>query len=299
MAYTITEKWGLAFYERQGLSGVYTSNATPISGFPLTNLANRRLQSVCRVPSGSAVEFTMDMSTGPGPGNGEFDIIALLGVNFSVNATWRVQVSNNGTFSGANLKYDTNPGGVGTWPFVFDQSLLASNNFQNYSPPFGRNAIFAFTGYATGTLPAGSYFRFTVNDASNVDGYLQAAIGEAGSLWSPSIRNFEADWERGADVVAQAGSGDDGFPLHKILRWHKFTQKRLTAQEGSDLRNHFMSYGPHGRVLVLPQPLSPEAWPSDAIWGVLREQPTFSAPEGLSWASKHQADRFKFIEVDE
>lgn len=299
MAYTITDKWGIAFYERQGLTGVYTSNETPLSGFPLSNLANRRLHSVCRLPVGTAVEFTMDMSTGPGPGTGEFDIIALIGVNFSINATWRVQVSSTGTFSGGALKFDTNPGGAGTWPFIFDQSLLAANNFQQYAPPFGRNAIFAFTGYATGTLPAGAYFRFTVNDPYNVDGYLQAAIGEAGSLWSPSLRNFETDWTRGADPVASAGSGSDGFPLHKVLRWHEFTQKRFTDQEDSDLRNHFMSYGPHGRVLLLPRPLAPETWPNDAIWCVMKDQPEFSAAEGLSWAGRYQAKRFKFMEVDE
>lgn len=287
----MTSAWGLGMYERNGLDATFTSNVTPVAGFPLTRLNNRRLQSRVRFDSGlSSLQITMHL----GANAGQQLNVGMLHGNFSVTARCRFQIALTGSFVGADVLYDSNPGGAGSWPLMQDISLDVGN-FAIYAPPFGKTIPFLNTGNSV----AGDYVRWTIDDASNPDGYVEVGIADAGLLFQPSLRTFDESWVTSADPVGQGAPGDDQFPMHKVLRWHEFEQSWLTATERARLHSHLLSYGPRGRMLFLPRPFSPETWRLDAIWSVCASQPKFSAVPKQSWLDRFKFEKLKFLEVDE
>lgn len=289
----ITSAWGIGLFERNHLAATFTSNKSVLAG-ALANLANRRLDSFVRLNGVSAVQLTMQLA-----GSRSITCLSTMGGNFTSSAQCRVQIASSNTFSGGALQYDTNPGGAGTYPSLYDVTLGGGYLFATYTPPFGKTSPILLTDVDNGSIPipTGPWVRFTFEDSSNPDGYLQLSIADVGYFWQPAS-NFAEDWERGADPVGQASTGDSGFPLHKVLRWHKFSQDWFDPDESVAIRNHFLANGPNGRVLFIPQPLKKPYWLLDAIWGTMPDQPKFQAHPKMSWSPAYQT-KLMFREVDE
>lgn len=289
-----TEAIGLGLHEKWGLSAVFTSNVAMASGFSLAALNDRRLTHPARWVSGTVTNVQI---TGAGvlALNGA-NCIALLGTNLSRTARWRVQGAQDAGFT--TIHYDTNPGGVGTDVAIFDDTTVSPSYFGSgtdvFYGPIGKTAILVTPNKAS---VLANYWRVTINDSANTDGYIQVAAMDVSSLWQPT-ENFEADWERGSDNVGQP-PGPSEFPLLKVLRWHKFTFARLSRTELVELMNFLRVFGPNGRLLCIPEPLRPSMFIYDAIWSVVEAQPSFTPAQGLSWKPRHRSATIKFMEVDE
>lgn len=292
----VSSSLAIGGYERNCASATFTSNTAVAPGFALANLKNRQLvSSVCRFATGSlsGVEITCTL-----PANVPLTHLSLIGVNFTVDfARWRVQVASDAGFT--SIQYDTNPGGAGTKPLIFNTTTpVISQGFPRYVPPWGRTAPFILPGFTLASQLSERYIRWTIDDSSNPDGYLQAAIAEVGELFQPLYNNFGEEWERGYTPIGVASTGDANFPLHKVIRWHDFELGFLSDAEQTRLRNLFLSYGPNGRLLCIPRPLAPEDWLLDAIWGVLDKPLSIKAHPKLSWLPRFQT-KMRVVEVDE
>lgn len=272
--------------ERWGLQAIFTSPDALASG-SLSNLANRRIQSVAAWPAGShssSIKLVMQL-----PSNETRNVVCLFG-DFTLSAQWKIRLSTDGTFSGADITYTTGA----FYEDMFDYATLVGNDYPLYEPPFGRIAVWILPTDCTG-----SYFEFTIVDTTNPRGRIQVSFADAGVLWQPTLRGFDETVKMGADPVGAPGNSESEFPLHKVLRWCKFKQSWLTEEDQAVLRHHFLRYGRNGRLLFVPQPLSFKTFALDNLWGVFPEQPVFSPHEKLSYLARYQMDEIKFLEVDE
>lgn len=269
------------------MQATFTSPDALASG-SLANLANRRIQSVASWPAGShssSVKLVMEL-----PSNETRNVVCLFG-DFTLSAQWKIRLSTDGTFSGADITYTTGA----SYEDMFDYATLVGNQNALYEPPFGRIAVWILP-----TDCVGSFFEFTIADTTNPRGRIQVSFGDAGVLWQPTLRGFDEEVKMGADQVGRgAGNSEAAFPLHKVLRWCKFKQSWLTEEDQAILRHHFLRYGPNGRLLLVPHPLSFKTFALDNLWGVFPDQPVFSPHPGLSYLSRYQMDDVKFLEVDE
>lgn len=241
----IANRSGILMYDRLAQAATITSNVTPVTGFPLSNLQNLRMFSTFRSATLSGVTITFDLLANKSL-NG-FGMLA----NLTDAATWRVESSQVSNF--AVLQQDS--GTIAAFTSLPGLGL-------SYRPPWGR---VVFVGFSTATA---RYVRFTFTDAANPDGQLQFAIPAIGLVWAPAIaQDFNS--KPLADVV----QGDPG--TEKTLRGHRFTWKQLTFAERAQVAEICRTHKTTGRVMVVPHPNERDKQVDEVFVGRIETQMDF------------------------
>lgn len=236
--------------------------------FPVSNLTNQRLSLPWCSIQGDVDGVTLDLSYNATAARRG---CALVGTNLTDAA--QVEVDFGTTLGAADL-------GTSGLVNAFNVSL---STIRQYVPPWGRHVI---------TLqPAWSpqYVRYTFHDPYNPDGFLKVAFAFAEDLWQPGI-NFEAgSWKKSDEVQGSPGA-------QVLIRSQAINLWRLVRSEENEIMNLARVILQNQRVLLVPQPSSPETWFSDSLWCTLKSMPT-SVP--LNTSGKFRVVSMEFSEVDE
>jgi hypothetical protein len=233
-------------------------DATTLTGgswmgsLPLSNIKDRRLSRLARSTNALAASTMFDLDLGAPRSVG---VIALVAHNLSVTATVRVLGDDASDF--ATPVYDS--GAVAVWPAgVIPQSLLEweDDNFW-----LGTVSQEALAGFKTPfiVLPASAqtlrYWRVSITDTSNPDGYVQIGRVYIGSAWQPDFdRSYGASL--GYDDVSQVEeslSGEEFYDVRRKRRIHRFELGWLSQTEALDrVLDMQRLQGTTGEILIVP-----------------------------------------------
>jgi hypothetical protein len=238
----LTKNLAILGHKRYAQGGTVTASSEQVS-YPAANLAGTRLWGpVWRSVEGELEDVLVQVDLGAAK---ECQGLSLVGCNFSLDATREVIASNNADLSSPLLSVAEGD--------AFDTSLATLDDDR---PPWGLPLIYLHSAPITAR-----YWAFRISDPNNVRGYLRAAIMLAEPIWQP-VRNFSVNWERGGKL-----EGDEG--VEQFLRELQIPLHRLTPAEERQIVSLTRTLKSTGRLLWVPEPLSPETWLQDAIWGKL------------------------------
>lgn len=250
----------------------YTANFVPptTGDFSLSNLGNSQLGSRTRTPDLTTDrQISWDLGATPP----EFNVVALMGGNPTINALRRVMFADNSGFA-VNVVQSG-----GTLTSAFDASLGHSRSI--YTPPWGRPLI-----YIHPTSITKRYIRWHQSDISNPDGFQSWGIFRVGlSLQYP----FET-WKTQPRSVGMSGA-------EKVLRGHEFSLN-ITRPEAYDLESVMLNCGTTRRLLVIPEGTADETWPLDAIWCTFESMTGREAIAQTAYNRKRYRATITFREVD-
>ncbi len=239
----LTKNLAILGHKRYAQGGTVTASSEQVA-YPAANLAGTRLWGpIWRSVEGDLEDVLVQVDLGASKA---IQGLALVGCNFSLDATREVIFSDNADLSSPIVTVAEGP--------AFDTSLAT---LEDDRPPWGVPLVYL---HNTGEITA-RYCAFRISDPNNVRGYLRAAIMLAEPIWQP-VRNFSGNWERGGKL-----EGDEG--VEQFLRELQIPLHRLTPAEERQIVSLTRTLKSTGRLLWVPEPLSPETWIQDAVWGKL------------------------------
>lgn len=205
----------------------YTDAATLSGGdyeasLPLTRLQERALGRVARSSdlTTTATQFDIDLGR-----DRNIRLIALANHNLSLNATYRLRISNVSDFS--STEYDTGATFAEVWPPVYpsDELEWEDDNFWtgNYTTEELQGSPWTFIHLLDANVLA-RYIRIEFDDGDNPDGFVEYGRLFVGPVWQPiygaSYQNAELDRESRSEV-SEARSGAEFFakrPSYRVIR---------------------------------------------------------------------------------
>jgi hypothetical protein len=237
-------------------SGKTMASSTAATGYPVSNLNNSRLSQQFRTTALSTQNIDVDLAAAR-----DIDVIALIGNNFTDTATAATRTSESAAYSSpefnqlSTLIYDAT-----TYPALISDT-----------PRYGRNMI-----VLPGTTYNSRYVRTTVTNAGNPDSRLSARVYWVGPLWQPGT-GFTI--EQGSFRKKRETVGSPGMERYITVLEVDFAL--LTEGEARALESLCSARLRTGRLLVIPRPLQPATWLSEALYCTLVGLPTLNAwPQG-------------------
>jgi len=251
-----------------------TANFTPATGdFGLANLKDSRLFHRCRTPDLTTDrQLTWDMGAAV-----QFNVFALMGSNATTAATRRFRAADDSGFTTGVVESG------GSLAAAFDTSL---GSLLTYAPPWGRTLIYVHSADVTKR-----YIRWHQTDSGNADGFQEWGIARVGLGWQPGI-TFDHSW-RSANPI----EGDPG--AQKIRRGRELTLHRLLLAEVTKVESLVRGILGTRRVLIIPEPLAPATWLSEALWCVIEGDVDVRPVPGSSPTKRYFTVTITFREVDE
>jgi hypothetical protein len=150
------------------------------SNFPYENLTNYQPTEFWRSANLSTTTITVNRGSSK-----PINFVSLLYTNFTVSATWQIELSDSPLFPAspdAAFKYDS-----GAIIAVASPSLseIRANNRHCFKQISTANTNLGLEGYTLGGAGglAGQYLRITLSDATNPDGYFQAGRFYGSQAW--------------------------------------------------------------------------------------------------------------------
>jgi hypothetical protein len=216
---------------------------------PRSNIQDRRLSKLARTTSAGA---SFDINLGSAKAIG---IVGIAAHNFSEDATVRIYGDDDAGF--ASPLYDS--GALSVYPSgSIPQELLEweDDNFW-----FGTISSQAISGYRAPYIlviparPVLRYWRITISDSSNSDGYTQIGRVFIGDAWTAEYNcSFGASLKfSDPTVIMESLGGEEYFDVRKNPREHEFTLQSLSKTEAYSRVIDMQRYaGVSGELLVVP-----------------------------------------------
>lgn len=225
------------------------SGGSWVSTLPQSNIKDRRLSKLARTTS-AGVSFTIDLGSAKTVG-----ILAIAAHNFSSAATIRLEGDDASGFS--SLNYDS--GTISAYPTgAIPQELLEWEDDNFWLGTISSQAIAGYRAPFILVIPAKPvlrYWRITISDASNSDGYTQMGRVFIGDAWTAEYNySFGASLKfSDPTVVMESLGGEEYFDVRKNPREHEFNLQFLTETEAYARVIDMQRYaGVSGEVLVVP-----------------------------------------------
>lgn len=196
--------------------------------------------------------------------------VALLQHNLSQGAKWRVRLSNDATWAAADV-YDS--GLVNAWPAMQGFGTGEWGDF-TWGGVVALEDLPLYSMHAFALLPNSvsvRYLRLELSDAGNSKGFLQAARLLASPIWQPTI-NMDLDWSVGWEdpsVESRALGGVVTFDKRPSYRVAAFSLSHMPEAEAAANVLDYLDRrkGRTGDLLWIPQPLKPDSYVHEAIYG--------------------------------
>lgn len=196
---------------------------------PLTNLQNRTLGKVARSTDDAEASTKFDIAQTSDLNN---RVIALVNHNMGLDATVRIYGATVSNF--ATTVYDS--GAIDVWPVVYlpDDLEWEDNNWWSgqYSEEEREGYTWTFVHIFPTNINA-RYWRVTISDTTNADGYVQIGRVFLGPVWQP-----DANMAYGVDIgwstdtqVQKARSGAQYFDERTPQRSVNFAVNNMTLSQ--------------------------------------------------------------------
>jgi len=215
----------------------------------LPALQDRRLARVARTTDLSAAntQFTVDLKSPT-----RQQIVAIVNHNLTTQATWRVRLSNDATFSTSD--YDS--GWMRAWPVIYTPDMLEwedDNWWEGTISEADRAGYPALLIFRLDRIYLARYLHFEFRDAANPDGYLQFGRPFISTSWQPAYNmsyGATAGWSTDTTMQRSLG-GTPYFDRKSPRRTEKFSLDFLSPDEawGKVFEMHRV-LGTDGEVLV-------------------------------------------------
>lgn len=264
----------IAMFDAIGKGVTPTANFTPPTGFPLSSLADTQLFSRTRTPDLTANrQLTWDLGAAT-----PFNVAMIAGTNATADTEYQLEAADDAGFTTGLVQSDPSGGPA------FDTTL--GHTIAVYVPPWGRTLI-----HVHATTLTKRYVRWRQWDPGNPEGYMEWGIARFGQGWQPAD-GFEADSHR----VAPKYVGPKG--AQRVLRGHELVVHMLTRAEAYDLEALCLTTLESRRVLMIPEPLHPETWLSQALWATLESVFVREPIAGMGYTGRRYRVQLTFREVD-
>jgi hypothetical protein len=251
--------------------GATITASSAAAGFPGSRLSNALLSSSWRSANAALTGVTVDVDLGSAR---DFDVAALVGVNFQDGHTRRWRNGESSTFA----SHEHESGGAAAAGFDTTYPALLDD-----APSSGRNLI-----YCPGTTQNSRYGRFDLNDSGNPDNYLKSSVYWVGPVWQSTI---------GMDPASEPLEVWSGSPgVERCLRGWAITWNWLTEAESRALLSVLRSKLRTGRYLVVPRPTTAATFLNEALYCTVLESPRrqIQPTVPLSWSVT-----VSFVEVED
>jgi len=227
-------------YRNLATIGSLTASSSA-TGWPSSNLKLADLMRGWRSTVATASTIDCDLGAVIGPPH-QIDLVALLGVNLTDAADWRVYIDDSAGFG--SPEYDS---------LSLDAFDLTYPSLLPDSHAAGRHLI-----HLTPTTINEQYVRLVLTDPDIPQGHHQGGVLWIGPVWRPA-QTFGYDWRPGDLSVGTNG-------MEVLVAAHRLTIPSLTAAEIHQLRSIYRALGRTGRMLIVPRPASPEAWQHEVLY---------------------------------
>lgn len=191
------------------VDGGTLSGGSWATALPLSNLQNRDLSKVARTNNALASSTTFDGDLGA---SYKIKSVTVSAHNFSATASWRVQLANSAAFASG---YDS--GSLSAYPTFYPatQTLWGEDvggTALSTTEIAGGHTLDAI--HVLATTVTYRYYRLTVTDTGNSDGYIQAGRAFAGFGYQPS-NNFRYDATFGYEDPSERWETDGGSFIYR------------------------------------------------------------------------------------
>lgn len=275
MPITTTNAVMIAFFDRLASLVTPTANFTEVASAPLSNLTTTRLIDRTRTPNlTNDRQLVWDLGSAT-----EFNAFALIGSNATLQATGKLVAADNSGFSVGVV--ETSP----TLQPLFDTSLGFEIDFPQ--PTHGRIILFILPQSITKR-----YVRYHQSDATNPDGFMSWSCACIGLGWQPTL-GFDGDSFKLAPFLTSGVKGHE-----RLLRTMEFTFPALDRDDYHDLSAIINVVKTIRRVVVVPEPLSPESWQHDALWCTLSSIPSRESVARSAYSDRHYRTTLTFSEAE-
>lgn len=216
---------------------------------PVTNLANREVWKVARSTNAllASTKFNVDIGD-----QKPLRCFALANHNMSASATWRVTL---GSTTGGDDIYDS--GWISIWRMAFND-IVEWESITWWTGVAGdeylRSPYAAM--HAAPDIYTARYLTIEVNDAANVDGYVQIGRLFAGGALQPTYNPVYGlqDGMTDLSTTDAAESGARWSTERRRIRNTSFVLGWVTPTEASYVQEMQRSLGTIGEVLYIPYP---------------------------------------------
>lgn len=216
---------------------------------PVTNLANREVWKVARSTNAllASTKFNVDIGD-----QKSLRCFALANHNMSASATWRVTL---GSTTGGDDIYDS--GWISIWRMAFND-IVEWESITWWTGVAGdeylRSPYAAM--HAAPDIYTARYLTIEVNDAANVDGYVQIGRLFAGGALQPTYNPVYGlqDGMTDLSTTDAAESGARWSTERRRIRNTSFVLGWVTPTEASYMQEMQRSLGTIGEVLYIPYP---------------------------------------------
>ena len=216
---------------------------------PVTNLANREVWKVARSTDTlpASTKFNVDIGD-----QKPLRCFALANHNMSASATWRVTL---GSTTGGDDIYDS--GWISIWRMAFND-IVEWESITWWTGVAGdeylRSPYAAM--HAAPDIYTARYLTIEVNDAANVDGYVQIGRLFAGGALQPTYNPLYGlqDGMTDLSTTDAAESGARWSTERRRIRNTSFVLGWVTPTEASYMQEMQRSLGTIGEVLYIPYP---------------------------------------------
>ncbi|MGO4380378.1 hypothetical protein [Pseudoduganella sp. RAF53_2] len=211
------------------LTSATVNSGSWINSLPLANILGRTLGRVARSVglSTDATRFIVDLGSAQ-----DVRLVALINHNLSIYAKVRIEGSNDASFS--STLYDS--GWTDAWPDMYPYGSLEWEDDRWWSRKYTLAEIKGYVAAARHILPSSRlarYWRITMSDPTNTDGYVQLGRVFIGPVWQPTYnyaRGSSLTFETKTDVQEALG-GAEYFQERKPYRVTKFSLEHLTEDQ--------------------------------------------------------------------
>lgn len=231
------------------IDGATLSGGSWVSTLPQSNIKDRRLSKLARTTS-AGVTFTIDLGSAKTVG-----IFGIAAHNFSETSTVRLEGDDSSGFS--SLNYDS--GAISPYPSgAIPQELLEWEDDNFWLGTISPEAIAGYRAPFILVLPSKPvlrYWRVTITDSSNPDGYTQMGRVFIGDAWTAEYNySFNSSLSfNDPTVVTESLGGEEYFDVRKNPRVHSFELQYLSETEAYSRVIDMQRYaGISGEVLVVP-----------------------------------------------
>ena len=216
---------------------------------PVTNLANREVWKVARSTDTlpASTKFNVDIGTSK-----PLRCFALANHNMSASATWRVTL---GSTTGGDDIYDS--GWISIWRMAFND-IVEWESITWWTGVAGdeylRSQYAAM--HAAPDIYTARYLTIEVNDAANVDGYVQIGRRFAGDALQPTYNPVYGlqDGMTDLSTTDAAESGAFWGTERRRMRYTSLVLGWVTPTEAQYIQEMQRSLGTLGEVLYIPYP---------------------------------------------
>lgn len=265
---TTTNALMVAFHDGIGEGITPTLDFAPQTGHPASNVGGSVLSDKVRSPAtDTSVKLVWDLGSAR-----EINVAMFASSNATAAAQQRLRLADDASISSGVA------GDTGTVA-AFDNTL---GSLTEYVPPWGRKLIYVWPqSYSK------RFVEWTVTDNSNPDAYVELGPARFGLGLQVSFN----EWRKVPDFRGALG-------FQKPLRGHELVLHNLSRAEAYSLEQMLLGILNTRRVLVLPEPLAPDAYRHDAIWGVLEEVYVRDPLERQPYNDRRFRMVLRFREVD-